>query len=221
LLLALPARVSAGQDNPTTQLQPDQPLESTRLIFGPTARMLKPGEVYAAAYAVLLPMVQVGVTPRFSFGGGILPGSFDEGIGFWLTPKVQLHRSERTSVAAGLLQFVVPGEFKGGLAFGNVTREVSPDAAWTLGAGWAYSTDKGTFRFASGVPMLQFGFEKRVSSRLAFVTDDYFLWGGGLLTGGLRVELGRFRADLGALFLVFDGDVAGAPVVNVAWTFHR
>lgn len=49
-----------------------QPLDphDTRLFFAPTARSLKRGEGYVGVYEIFLPFVQVGVTDRFSIGGG-------------------------------------------------------------------------------------------------------------------------------------------------------
>ena len=46
---------------------------TTRLLFGPTARALKRGDSYLAVSQVSLPFVQVGLTDRISVGAGTLP----------------------------------------------------------------------------------------------------------------------------------------------------
>ena len=51
----------------------------TRLAFGPTARAVPRGQAYLAVYQGIVPFVQVGVTDRFSIGGGTpLVFAFDD-----------------------------------------------------------------------------------------------------------------------------------------------
>ena len=45
-------------------------LNATRLFFGPTGRTMEKGQVYVGVYEFLMPFVQVGITDRFSIGGG-------------------------------------------------------------------------------------------------------------------------------------------------------
>lgn len=185
---------------------------SSRLFIGPTARLLEPGEAYVVGYAVLIPNFEVGVTNRFQLGGGTLPPVF------WVTPKVQLFRNESRAIAVGTLQVFVPAEFAGGLAYLNTTREIGT-GAFTLGAGWAYSTDDGTFRFASGVPVVQLGAERQVNARWAFVTENYIAWGVGWISGGGRYQRQHFGADFAILGLVGDGGGLAVPTINLSWKF--
>ena len=70
-----------------TEFWKDDP-NPTRLFFGPTGRQLKRGDVYLGVYDIFIPFVQVGVTDRFSIGGGtplVFGGGGDRP--FWLTPK--------------------------------------------------------------------------------------------------------------------------------------
>ena len=101
------------------EFRPGDP-NTTRLFFGPTGRSLPKGRVYFGMYEGLMPFVQVGVTDRFSIGGGTpLVFGFDEGDRpFWVTPKLQLLDNGRTQVAVGALQGFVDGE-SGGIAYGR------------------------------------------------------------------------------------------------------
>ena len=70
---------------------------STRLVFGPTARAMPRGQAYLGVYQGLAPFVQVGVTDRFSVGGGT-PLMFrvdDWDRPYWVTPKLQVLRRKR------------------------------------------------------------------------------------------------------------------------------
>jgi hypothetical protein len=217
-LFALLAAPAAAQDQQPPA--PAEPITSTRLFWGPTARVLAPGQVTLAGYSPIFPVVQVGVTNRFQMGGGIFPFSTEEAV-FWLTPKFQLHRSVRQSVAAGTLQIIVAGEGLFGLAYVNTTREVSGGrGAFTIGAGWAYGSDDDTFRFASGVPAVQIGGERRLSRSITLVTENYVVWGGGLFSGGIRFRRGRFSLDGALLILGAEGELVAAPAVNLAWQFR-
>jgi hypothetical protein len=62
-LKAVSGTIQAGEFLP-----PDP--NATRLFFAPTGRSLKRGQVYLGVYEFLMPFVQVGVTDRFSVGGG-------------------------------------------------------------------------------------------------------------------------------------------------------
>ena len=127
---------------------------ATRLLFGPTARMLPRGKVAITFQQVAVPHVQVGATERFSMGGGFLPSM---GTPIWLTPKVQLVATERLQAAAGLIQIFAAGE-TGGLAYGVLTYGSLRDAV-TIGLEWAYPEWPGT---GKGTPVVMIGAEHLV-----------------------------------------------------------
>ena len=81
---------------------------STRLAFGPTARAVPRGEAYLGVYQGLVPFVQVGVTDRFSIGGGTpLIFSFNDwDRPYWVTPKLQVYSGRRHHAAVGLFHGV-------------------------------------------------------------------------------------------------------------------
>jgi hypothetical protein len=195
------------------EFRPADP-NTTRLFFGPTARSLPKGRTYFGVYEFLMPFVQVGVTDRFSIGGGTpLVFGFDESERpFWITPKLQVLDTGRTQVAVGAFHGFADGE-NAGIAYGVVTTGRS-DASVTAGFGYAYSSDGGH----GAVVMI--GGERRTSRHVAFVTENYIWKGGdGIVSGGVRFFGERLSADVGlAVPLGTDAHFA-LPVVNFVYVF--
>ena len=187
---------------------------TTRLFFGPTGRTLAKGRTYFGVYEFLMPFVQVGVTDRFSIGGGTpLMFGFDAGDRpFWITPKLQLLDNGRTQVAVGAFQAFASGE-SAGIAYGVVTTG-RPDASLTAGAGLGYSSDGGH----GAVVMI--GGERQASRHVTFVTENYIWKGGnGVLSGGIRFFGDRLSADLGLAVPLGVGEIYAFPVVNFVYMF--
>lgn len=187
---------------------------TTRLFFGPTARSLPKGGTYFGVYEFLMPFVQVGVTDRFSMGGGTpLVFGFDEGERpFWITPKLQVLDTGRTQVAVGAFQSFVDGE-NAGIAYGVVTTGRS-DASITAGAGYGYSSGG-----AHGA-VVMLGGERRASRHVAFVTENYIWKGGqGIVSGGVRFFGERLSADVGLAVPLGTGEHFALPVVNFVYVF--
>lgn len=188
----------------------------TRLFFGPTARSLPRGRGYLGVYELVMPFVQVGVTDRLTVGGGtpLIFGGGGDSHPFWLTPKFQLVRGERTQVAAGVMHFVFTGdEEPAGIAYGVVTHGTS-DASLTAGFGYGYaSSDRGAW-------IVMVGGDKRIGRGVKLLAEGY-AWqeGEGILMGGVRFFGARLSADLGVVTLLGGGDSFVFPVVNVVWTF--
>ena len=186
----------------------------SRLFFAPTARSLEKGQVSVGVFEFLAPFVQVGVTDRFSIGGGTpLAFGFDEAYRpFWITPKFQVHRSENRQFAVGVLQIInVRGDGLG-IAYGVGTFG-SSDHAMTVGAGLAYSGDA-----TGGVVMV--GGERRVRRNLKLITENY-LWegGNGMASGGIRVLGERLSADLALAIPIGTDDLIAFPVINFVYVF--
>jgi hypothetical protein len=187
---------------------------TTRLFFGPTGRSLPKGRTYFGVYEFLMPFVQVGVTDRFSIGGGTpLVFGFDEGERpFWITPKLQLLDTGRTQLAVGVFQAFLGGE-NAGIAYGVVTTGRS-DASITAGAGVGYTSDGG----AGGVVMI--GGERQASRHVTFVTENYVWKGGrGVVSGGVRFFGERLSADVGLAVPIGAGELYAFPVVNFVYIF--
>lgn len=190
---------------------------TTRLFFAPTGRSLKRGEAYFGVYEVFMPFVQVGVTDRISIGGGtpLIFGDIERP--FWLTPKVQIVNSARTSASIGVIHFFNVNEDGGaGIAYGSVTHG-GDDAAITIGAGYGY--ERSYEEDGNGAPLLMIGGEKRTSRRLKIITENYVFRHGGLASVGLRFFGEKLSADFG-LVVPLDSDIFVAfPMINIVRRF--
>jgi hypothetical protein len=191
---------------------PDDP-NQTRLFFAPTGRSLPKGSVSFGTYEFIMPFVQVGVTDRFSIGGGTpLLFGFDESERpFWITPKFQVVNSGKVSAAVGSLHLIASGH-TAGIGYGVVTVS-EPAGSLSIGTGLAYEDGGGK----SAVVMV--GADRRVRRNLKLLTENYVFKGGGLLSGGVRFIGDRLSADLGLVaplgvegFIVF-------PVANFVYVF--
>jgi hypothetical protein len=187
----------------------------TRLFFGPTGRSLEKGQAYVGVYEVMLPFVQVGVTDRFSIGGGtpLIFGSGDWNQPFWITPKLQIVNTGSTQAAVGVLQGF-SGRNSGGIAY-VVGTHGSALGSFTAGAGVAYSSDGGS----AGLVMI--GGERQVHRGITVITENYLARGGnGVASFGVRFFGERLSADLALVSPIGDGFFL-APMVNFVYLFKR
>lgn len=202
---------------------PEDP-HGTRLFFGPTGRTLKQGEGYFSDLYLFFVSAAVGVTDRVMIGGGMSVVPSNDFLGnnvYYLTPKVALVRGERFNVSVGaLLGFAGHVNGSAGMIYAAATNG-GPDAALTYGAGWAYGQ-----RRIRGDALLLLGGTKRVSRRVALMSENYFFTGsaGGYVLPmyGVRFVGDRLSTDLG--FVNFFGrDVRpvfpGLPWVGFALNF--
>jgi hypothetical protein len=190
----------------------------TRLFFGPTGRSLKRGTGYMGVYEILLPFVQVGVTDRISLGAGT-PLVFGDGSAhpFWITPKIQVYRTESVQASVGVMHFLNVGDGNFGIAYVVATRGTA-DSAVTGGVGYAYDRSYNT---QNGAPVVMIGGEHRVTRGLKILTENYIFNGGGILTGGVRWLGERFSADLALVVPTDGGSAVAFPMVNVVYSFSR
>ena len=216
-VFGVPVVAAARQAAPPGPL-PVEP--STRLLFGPTARMQAPGDVYAAVYGLFLPFVQVGVTERFSIGAGapVFVIASGDARFFWVTPKFQLRHTTSNTLSVGTLSAFAPGEGGIGLAYVVSTQEAGRNA-FTVGAGWAYSTTDDDLRWSTGAPAILLGAERRLSRRVTLLSENYLVWDAVMASIALRVQGRRLSGDFGLLVFVWDGDAIGGPAINFAWRF--
>ena len=198
------------------EFQPADP-NHTRLFFGPTGRSLPRGQTYLGVYQFVLPFVQVGVTDRFSVGGGTPLMFFfgdDDGFDrpFWITPKLQVFGGKKTQVSVGLFQGFGGGG-SAGIAYGVATTG-GPGGSLTGGAGVAY-TDGGE---RTGVVMI--GGDRPVRRNMKFVTENY-VWasGNGIVSAGVRFFGDRLSADLALAAPIGYGETFVFPVVNFIYLF--
>jgi hypothetical protein len=166
----------------------------SRLLLGPTARSLKRGEAYVDDFSVFFPSVQVGLSDRVSIGAGtplaVPQTDFRLGHAVWITPKVQVFTTQKTQAALGLVHAVGLGHHAG-LAYAVATHGTS-NTAVTLGLGLAYP------QFERRRPIALVGAEKRVSSRVKLITENYVAgqYGDAFLSAGVRFIHRRQTLDL-------------------------
>jgi hypothetical protein len=186
---------------------------STRLLFGPTGRAIPRGQVYLGVYEALVPFVQVGVTDRFSIGGGT-PLIFDFSDWdrlYWITPKLQVYSAGGTHAAVGLFHGFAGGD-SAGIAYGVVTRETS-GGAFTVGAGMGYTSDGGR----GGVLMI--GGEAPARRNIKWVTENYLWKSTAVTSGGCRFFGEHLSADLAVAVAFTDDGPFAFPVVNFVYRF--
>jgi len=186
---------------------------NTRLAFGPTARAVPRGQAYLAVFQGIVPFVQVGVTDRFSIGGGTpLVFAFDDwDRPFWVSPKLQVYSGDTASAAVGVFH-AFAGDDSLGVAYGVYTRE-QPRGAFTLGAGLGYSDDG----VAGAVVMV--GGEAPVRRNIKWITENYAFRSTVITSGGFRFFGERLSADLVIAIAFTDESVFAFPVVNFVYRF--
>src|SRR5205814_9835149 len=119
---------------------------------------------------------------------------FGENI-YYLTPKVGVYNTPTTNVAVGAIAGFIP--FDEGHSFGvvyGVSTWGRPDAAVTLGLGYGYFDGE----FANS-PTVMLGGSKRVSKRIALVTENYMFKSGAPLGLGYGARFfgEKLSVDLG------------------------
>ncbi len=196
------------------EFMPPDP-NSTRLFFAPTGRSLPRGQTYLGVYEFLMPFVQVGVTDRFSVGGGTpLMFGFDGGDRpFWITPKLQVLSTSSTDVAVGVLHVFNPAGDGGGVAYA-VGTSGNARGSVTIGGGLAYGTEGGR----AGIVMV--GGERQVRRNLKVMSENYLAKGGnGVVSAGVRFFGERLSADLALGFPIGADEFFAFPIVNFVYRF--
>lgn len=188
---------------------------STRLFFAPSGQMLKKGEGYFADYELFFPGFAYGVTDNISIGGGVslFPTGLDEQV-YYLTPKIGMSFGEQVHLAAGLL-FAGTSGGTGGVGYGVGTFG-DGDASVTVGGGWGFAGGD-----IESKPVVMLGGEKRISRRVALVTENYLLPvddNNLVYSFGVRFMGEKLTTDL-ALFNVSGSEIIGFPYVDFVFRF--
>jgi hypothetical protein len=175
---------------------------ATRLLFAPTGRMLRKGEGYFSDFWVFFPGVNVGLTDRVSVGAmmSVFPGvSLTQQL-YFVTPKVGVIQRPNLNVAAGAMLIGWGGVnndaddgVTAGILYGVATRG-GENGSITGGFGFGFVD-----RDFGSSPFVMLGGERRLSNRVAFVTENWLLPGGehGLLSGGVRFLGSGMAVDFG------------------------
>ena len=188
---------------------------ATRLFFAPSGQMLKKGEGYFADYELFFPGVAYGVTDNISIGGGmsLFPTGLDEQV-YYFTPKVGMSVGERVHLAAGLLVAGTSGG-TGGIGYGVGTLG-DGDGSATIGFGYGFAGGE-----IESKPLLLVGGEKRVSRRIALVTENYLLPVSDdnlVYSFGIRFLGEKLTTDLALVNIVGSG-IIGVPYVGFVFKF--
>ena len=188
---------------------------STRLFFAPSGQMLKKGEGYFADYELFFPGFAYGVTDNISVGGGVslFPTGLDEQV-YYFTPKVGMSFGDQAHVSAGLLLAGTTGG-TGGIGYSAGTFG-NGDASVTGGVGYGFAGGK-----IESKPLAMLGGEKRISRRVALVTENYLLPTSEdnlIYSFGLRFIGEKLTTDL-ALFNVAGSGIIGLPYVDFVFRF--
>jgi len=193
----------------------------TRLFFGPTGRSIGAGQGYIGTFFIALPFVAYGIGERVTLAGGV-PILFGRIQPFYVAPKVEVITATDVRVAVGVLSVwswddADFDDIRFGVGFAVGTFGDTENAV-TLGIGFGYAGDD-----VSGKPAFMLGGETRVSHRIKFITENYFVSGhnGGLVSGGIRVLGERLSVDVGMGAAVGEGSGCCAPIVNFAYSFGR
>jgi hypothetical protein len=164
-----------------------------RLFFQPTARNLRRGEGSLQLISLYLLGANYGVTENVSVGvlTSVVPfiPLSDQLIA--ITPKVATKLSDSWYGGAGLLYLRVAGE-TAGIVYGNTTLG-SADNNLTLGLGYGFISGE-----VGNSPVIQLGWQTRVSRRVSLVNENYFLTSAHSGLGGLYgVKINWQRTSLG------------------------
>ena len=143
----------------------------TRLFFAPTGRMLNTGEGYYSNTYLFLQNFAAGASEHVTLGGGLSlfpTGDMSEQV-YYFTPKVGVYNSEQNNIAIGSILAWVPTD--DGKPFGivyGVATHGDADGSVTGGLGYGfYGSDM------SSRPVAMLGGARRVSQRLALLTENY------------------------------------------------
>ncbi len=189
---------------------------ATRLYFAPTGRMLKRGQGYFSDYYLFFPGVAYGVTDHITIGGGISLFPYMDQM-LYFSPKVGSTVAKNLNVAAGALFVKVPHESSLVRILYGVATYGTADNSITAGLG--YGSVDGDL---AENPMLMLGGEKRISRRMAFVTENWMFAkvDQPVISYGIRFFGQALSVDL-AFFTPMGEDAffPGVPYIDFVFNF--
>jgi len=194
----------------------------SRLFFSPTARAAGDGQGYVAIYELFFPYVAYGVGNHLTVAGGL---SINPGSGRFLYggAKATVIERPRAALAVGGIGFLAVGDdIEGGAGLLQVVGTRGGEkGALTVGAAFGVADGE-----IDGHPAIVIGGDRRLSSSIRFVTENYVFVGledGFMVSGGLRFVGERLTGDFGLFtFPALLDDVDGFsffPWVGFAYSF--
>jgi hypothetical protein len=185
---------------------------ATQLFLAPTGRALPKGQGYFKAVGLGIPSWQGGITDRFSVG--LMVPVFALGQAAVFTPKFQIQRSENHSTSIGTIS-VVTTFGSGSVAYVAHTIERK------TGAVHVTVMEPIGFLADPRATVVMLGAERRINSRVTFMTENYvFTYGRPIISGGIRLRTARLTWDFGVLVPpTFDYGARPAPMISGGWKF--
>jgi len=195
----------------------------TRLYFAPTGRMLKAGSGYFSDYYLFFPGFAVGVTDNITLGGGfsLFPGiPIGEQI-YYFTPKIGVNVVENVDFAVGAL-FINAAIFDEedistfGIAY-SVGTFGTLDNSISIGLGYGFAGGE-----LADSPNVMMGGEARLSRRLSFVTENWFIPGldNPLISFGVRFMGEALSVDFAFINTLSEGlPFPGVPYIDFVYNF--
>ncbi len=188
----------------------------SRLLFGPTARPLRAGDGYFAAYEIFFTYAAVGIANVVSLGGGmtIFPGASNQL--FYLSPKVALTTADEMisgAVGAFYMNALSSSSDGLGIVYGIGTYG-TPKAGLTFGLGYGYS--EGEF---SSNPVVLAGGEVQLSNSFKLISENWFPVGSdfSILSFGFRFFGDNLAADLGFFYPMHNGSGISEGFPFIPW----
>ena len=174
--------------------------------------MLKKGEGYYQNFWVLFSSVSYAFTDNITVGVGTT--TIPEVSFYYFTPKVGVAATENLDFAVGALILKIP-DHTAGILYG-VGTYTGNDVDFTLGLGYGFAADE-----LADKPMVTVGFEKRISRRTAFISENWVFPGfdDPLFSYGIRFFGESMAVDV-AFYNTFSGiSFPGFPYLDFVYNF--
>lgn len=144
---------------------------ATRYFFAPSAIPLRKREGYYQNAYLLANSVNVGLTDRFTVGGGVLIPLL-----FYVTPKYSFPVADHFYLGGGLLftqSFITDFNLSAGIGYGLATVG-NPEHNFTLGGGYGFFKSENQYK-STPMPIITLNGMSRISRRLSLVTENWLI----------------------------------------------
>jgi hypothetical protein len=190
----------------------------SRLLVAPTAIPLGKNEAYFSDFYIFFTSVAYGVSDRFTLGLGstLFPSSnwFENNL-MYVLPKLALVVQPTFSFSIGARMARVPDSDvrSVGVLYGVATKG-GRENNLTVGVGWGYAGND-----LARQPVLTLGGQRRISRRVALISENWALPGSTvILTSGWRFLGERLSVDLAFASAVTHGSGISPPLPVIGFS---
>lgn len=154
---------------PAEDILPLENEHTSRYFFAPSAFSLREGELYYNTVYFFLHDIQYGISDNFSVG----MGTTIIGIPFYITPKISIPLSEKSTFAIGDMMILGTwgSKFFGNLFYGMYTQGDEQNNI-SIGAGWFSTNDNDITRSDNSI-VFNLSALVRTSTFVYLVTENY------------------------------------------------